>query len=72
MNKSGILFDYRTFDCVRLAFFFCEFRLSSIAEPSRAIGLDWVGLLNVRLTTSGNKNRQTLSRLNHGVMTVVY
>ena len=47
------LFDYRTFDCFRLAKFFLWVRLSSITEPNRAIGFDWVRLPNVRLTTSG-------------------
>ena len=54
ITERSIAFDWQ---------FFLWVRLSSIAEPSRAIGFDWVRLPNVRLTTSGNKNRQTLSRL---------
>ena len=53
------LFDYRTFDCVRMAKCFWV-RLSSITEPNRAIGFDWVRLPNVRLTTSGNMYRKEL------------
>ena len=49
-----------------IAFDWQFFFVSSIkfdCRANRAIGFDWVGLPNVRLTTSGNKNRQTLSRL---------
>ena len=47
------LFDYRTFDCFRLANFFLWVRLSTITEPNWTQSSDWVRLPNVRLTTSG-------------------
>ena len=49
-------FDYRTFDCVRLAKFLGEFdcvRLPNSIKINRTIEFDWVRLPNVRLTTPG-------------------
>ena len=39
------LFDYRTFDCIQLAKFFCEFdSLSSITDPNQTQSSNWVRL----------------------------